>query len=155
MLQKKNLEVDSKRLFPKELFATREAKGEDYYKIMIVNTSLKDYQYKECFPWSLWLSIDLQDKVAPYGMPSVAEGDVLNKLEDVFEKIVQNNSRHHYVGRITHNGNRDIYFYLDNPDDVHKELQKLIESNMSLREFQYVIEEDPTWNQVDIFYNYE
>ncbi|WP_262483887.1 hypothetical protein [Chryseobacterium sp. ERMR1:04] len=32
---------------PKELFNIREAKGEDFYKIMIVNESLKDFKEKK------------------------------------------------------------------------------------------------------------
>lgn len=36
---------------PKEIFNTREGKGSDFYRIMIVNEALKNFNNKDLFPW--------------------------------------------------------------------------------------------------------
>ena len=146
--------METRNIYPEEKFATREAKGDNFYKIMIVNTSLDDYAYKEIFPWSLWIGIDVNETSGPFSMPTDKESSVLNALEDLIESILKKHCQCHFVGRITHSGQRDVYFYIDSPGKIHEELQKLIESKLSLREFQYVIEEDKEWKQVDMFYNY-
>ena len=146
--------METKNIFPKEEFATREAVGDNYYKIMIVNVSLKDYQHKDLFPWSLWLGVEVEEKSGPFKMPTEEESTVLNTFEDFIESILKKHSKYHFIGRITHNGNRDIYYYIDDPKLVHKELQNLIKTKSSMRDFQYVIERDDDWKQVSMFYNY-
>ncbi len=153
MQQKKNLELHNKDIFPEPVLAIRESKNDDGYKIMVVNTSLKDYEYKNLFSWSLWINIDIQNKIE-FGLPTKNENEILNEIEEKLKSILKNNSLFHFIGRITHNGNRDIYFYLDNPILVHKELEDLTYSDSLPREFEYVIEEDRDWSFSEIFYNY-
>lgn len=151
--QKKNLELHNQEIFPEPKLAIRESKSDEAYKIMVVNTSLKDYENKNLFPWSLWVNIDIQNKIK-FGLPTKEESEILNEIEDNLKSILKNNCLFHFVGRITHDGNRDIYFYIDNPILVHKELEDLTYSDSLQREFEYVIEEDPNWSLSEIFYSY-
>ena len=120
---------------------------------MVVNTSLKDYKYKNLFPWSLWVNINILNKVE-FGLPTKDENEILNEIEENLKAILKNSCLFHFIGRITHDGNRDIYFYLDNPILAHKELEDLTHSDSLPREFEYVIEQDKDWSFSEIFYNY-
>ena len=149
-LQKKNSEQIShyREIFPTGEFAIRESKIDDEYKIMIVNTALKDYEYKHLFPWSLWVNVIIEEP----GLPTDKKAVSLNDFEDSIIGVLNKNADFLFIGRITHSGNRDIYFYLDNPKLVHEQLQKMTSNSQC--EFEYVIDNDKSWKQVDIFYNY-
>lgn len=139
---------------PKESFNIREAKGEDFYKIMIVNESLKDFKEKKKFPWFLLITIDLVDVIEPFSLPTDKEAEILNLVEDNFTSLINRIVPYQYIGRITDNGKRELYYYVETPQDIHEKLNELIEQNTYTREFQYDISQDTGWENVSYFFNY-
>lgn len=141
----------SKR-YPKEEYNIREVKGNNFYKIMIVNTALTGYVYKKDFSWSLILDIDIKDVTGPYKMPTEPEAIILNLFEDTLAEIIKANCSSQYVGRITTNGHRELYFHIDTPKAVHEALQKFMNTDLNSHEFSYDIIKDEDWNTTEFFY---
>lgn len=139
---------------PEEIFNIRESKGEDFYKIMIVNEALKNFEHKRDFPWLLLITIDIEDAVEPYKLPTDTEAEILNSMEDNFTFIIGNVVKYQYVGRITDNGERQLYYYVEDPKQIHMTLNDHIEGGAYIREFQYDISQDPNWEKVSQFFNY-
>ncbi len=139
---------------PQEAFNIREAKGEDYYKIMVVNESLKNFKGKNQYPWFLLINIDILEAVEPYGLPTDEEAVVLNKVEDELTSLISSTIDYQFIGRITDNGQRELYYYLKEPKGIHNALEKLIESGQYLREFEYSMSEDEEWENVEFFFDY-
>lgn len=140
--------------FPQESFNLREAKGEDYYKVMMVNEALKGYEFKNEFPWFLYLDIDLKEVTKPFNLPTEREAEILNILEDRITSAIQNAVPYQFIGRMTSNGHRGLYFYVQSPQQVNEKLRDLIEQGNPVREFEYSIAEDAEWENVDFFFDY-
>lgn len=138
--------------FPNEEFNLREAKGEDFYRIMIVNTALEGYQFKRDFPWSLVFDVDIKDITQEYKLPTESEAIILNLLEDTLIEIIKGNCSCQYVGRITDNGHRYLYFHIDAPELIHDALQKFIASELNSHEFSYEMTKDEEWRTTNIFF---
>jgi hypothetical protein len=139
--------------YPIEEFNIREAKGKDFYKIMVVNTALTEYRFKNDFPWCLIVEVDIKDQTQLYKLPTESEGIILNFFEDTLSEIIKGNCSSLYVGRITDNGHRSLYYHIDSPKDVHEALQKFISSGLHSHEFEYNITKDEQWNSTKIFFD--
>lgn len=148
--------------FPKEVYVLREGQFEGLYAIMMLNHSLKHYPYKKDYPWSLKVVIDLLD-TNEQGLPTQTEADVLNNFEDGIVNSLLEICQFHFIGRTTWNGQRTLMFYLNEPEHAYNELQQLIEkveiakksSPQIVREFEYILQEDPDWALVNDYYNYD
>ena len=139
--------------YPIEEYNIREAKGDGYYKIMVVNTALAEYRYKKDFPWSLIVEVDIKDQTQLYKLPTESEGIILNFFEDTITEIIKGKCSSQYVGRITDNGHRTFYYHIDNPKVVHEALQKFISSGLNSHEFEYNILKDEDWVTSKIFFD--
>lgn len=140
--------------YPQESFNLREAKGEDHYKIMMVNDALKHYEFKNEFPWFLRIEVDMKDVTKPFNMPTEHEAEILNLFEDTITSLLMNTVPYQFIGRITDNGHRELYFYVESPQEIHEKLQDLIEQGNPIREFDYTMSEDEHWENVEIFFDY-
>lgn len=143
-----------KEKFPKERFNLREAKGEDYYRIMMVNEALKGFQYKQEFPWLLYFDIELKEITQPFLLPTNRESKVLNNLEDKFTSLIKATIPYQFIGRTTDNGHRELFFYISSPEQIHKTLQNLIQNSKHVRLWEYSIDKDVDWNRVDFFFDW-
>lgn len=139
---------------PEERFNIREAIGDDYYSIMIVNEALKDYKNKSEYPWLLFIEIFIKEKTVRNDLPTNAEAEILYAMEDKFTEVISSRVSYQFIGRVTNTGTRKLYFYLTDPQKVHEALQNIIESGKYNREFEYNISKDPEWSKVDFFFNY-
>lgn len=139
--------------YPKDEYSIREVKGNTYYKIMIVNTALTRYGYKKDFPWSLVLDIDIKDIIKSHKTLTQSDAITLNIFEDTLSEIIKANCSSQYVGRVTYNGHRELYFHIDTPKAVDEALQKLINTDRKSHEFTYDISKDEEWNTTVFFYN--
>jgi predicted transcriptional regulator len=140
--------------FPQESFNLREARGEDFCKVMMVNEALKGYEFKNEFSWFLHFDIDMKEVKQPFKLPTEKEAEILNSLEDRITSIIQDTVPYQFIGRITDNGHRELYFYVESPKEIHKKLSDLIEQGNPVREFEYSIAEDESWEKVDFFFDY-
>lgn len=139
---------------PVESFNIREAKGNDFYRIMVVNEALKGFKNKNLFPWLLLITIDMKDTTGDYNLPTANEAEVLNSFEDDLTSLIMNTVSYQFIGRITDDGKRELYYYVEAPQEIHSHLNHVIETINYKREFQYEILEDPNWVNVDFFFDY-
>ncbi len=138
--------------YPIEEYNIREAKGKDFYKVMVVNTALVGYQYKKDFPWSLIIDVDIKDPSQHFKLPTETESIILNLFEDTLTDIIKGSCSCQYVGRITDNGCRSLYYHIENPKAVHEALQNFITSGLSSHEFEYNISKDEEWKTSEFFF---
>ena len=144
----------NKKESKKEKYTLRVAEGEDYYRTMMVNETLKNFNKKHLYVWFLYISIDIKDKTEKFNLPTNDEALILNSIEDNFETLINSTVSYKYIGRITNNGKRDIYYYIAEPKEIYKELIQIIESGTYIREFEFSISEDPCWEEVNFFFDY-
>jgi hypothetical protein len=140
--------------FPEESFNLRESKGDDHYKVMMVNESLKGYEFKNEFPWFLHFDIDMKEVREPFNLPTEQEAEILNTLEDRITSIIQDTVPYQFIGRITDNGHRELYFYVESPKEIHEKLNALVGQGNPVREFEYSMAEDENWDNVEFFFDY-
>jgi Family of unknown function (DUF695) len=137
--------------YPEDEFAIREGIIDGMYAIMIVNHALKDYGFKDEFPWHLWIDIQIEG-TGEDGLPDGAEAEILNGLEDEIQRKLKEVCDILHVGRMTWNSRRELFYYLNDPEAAHQTLQTIIAGNPK-REFQYEMREDAAWESVDFIYN--
>jgi hypothetical protein len=137
----------------KNSFCLKEAKGDDYHYIMIVDSSLKNFKNKSLFSWLLLITIDLKDKTEPYKLPTNQEAKVLDWVEDHFTKLIGSTTTYQYVGKITGDGIRKLYYYVEDPEKIHQKLTDIIQNGDYVRDFEYSITKDIEWNEVNFFFN--
>jgi hypothetical protein len=142
--------LDKKKVIPK--YDIRESKKGMPYKIMVVNSALKNYQFKDEYPWYLWIKIELKAVSGPNNMPTNNEAQILNNIEDHILSIIEKECNVQFVGRVTENGNRELFYYIDNPEITSKTIESYFKKT-PIREIEYYIEKDPNWKIVNFFYS--
>ncbi len=99
--------------------------------------------------WSLWVCTPL---IFPNneGLCENSEAEDLNLFEDMIgEKLEEFKTK--FVGRITFDGAREIYYYLENAEKANNVLKQLINVD-GARGFQYEMEFDPDWSIVKSYF---
>ncbi len=84
----------------------------------MINTAYKDYSYCADYPWHLEIEIAIQDKTEA-GLPTDAEGGVLNSVEDQLEAELRKAGAVHFIARQTWNGRRMLDYYVCKPFFKH------------------------------------
>jgi Family of unknown function (DUF695) len=83
--------------------------------------------------------------------------------EGVFQKyiplnrvaaIILDTVPYQFIGRITDNGRRELFFYMESPTEIHEKLRDFIDQGNPIREFEYSILEDENWDRVSFFFDY-
>lgn len=92
----------------------------------------------------LWVELILNDPNDD-GMSSQHEYDSLIDLEDRLVPQITTSFDAIYVGRLTHNGTRDFYFYL-NENTYKEELVKKIIQEFSTYQFNFGLKNDSKWD---------
>jgi len=113
---------------------------------LVMNHGYADFAGKRDYPWLVQVHVEIVDR-NPEGLPTAAEADVLNALEERLTPAFLAGADLHYVGRATMPGFRDLLYYAaDGPqaDAVLKEQAALRQA----RAFEYTIAADPTWSHV-------
>jgi hypothetical protein len=125
--------------------ATGERDGLAYF--LSVRQKFTETSDKERYPWLLTIQIDSEGE-SQLGLVSDDEAEVLNLLEDFFEEKLSTLTEMFFVGRITWNRTRSLYYYIEDPKPVAGQLEKLIQTGQYAREFEYRIEKDPDWKKM-------
>jgi hypothetical protein len=84
------------------------------------------------------------------GFTTDQEASTLNDWEDTLEKEFAGECRFVYVGRVTWKGTRELLHYVDTPDRVVSELNKLADDHPT-RVFNIRCERDQQWEKVSMF----
>lgn len=136
---------------PKPAYKLREGRFEGLPSVMIVNESLKGYQFKSTFPWHLHVRILMKETNAAQ-LPTRKEAQVLNEMEDEMSAALGKVCRFRYIGRTSWKGSRELFFYLDSPQAAQKVLRALTSAKPARRELEYGISADKTWSKVAYFF---
>ncbi|MBS1777693.1 MAG: DUF695 domain-containing protein [Bacteroidetes bacterium] len=119
-----------------------------------IDVSYKNFKDKANYPWGLTISIALDEKnLFATKLPNKEESKIATKLEDSLTTKLKKMATLQYVGHIYYDGFLDVYIYLKDPKAVNNYLSKTIKSQNFIREFRYVIEQDPNWSKVSKYMN--
>jgi hypothetical protein len=138
---------------PKEKFAVVTTEVDSLPAVIVVNTNLRKFKAKDVFGWSCSLVMKYE-RLAENGMPTPEESDfVYEYLEELSEQIIGDPSHPNalYLARITWRGTCEVIWQVNNPEPVDKLLRGIIESQSYLREFDYQMEYDATWDNVSVY----
>jgi hypothetical protein len=112
--------------------------------VVVVNSSLRSHKNRGEFPWHLKICIDCKF-LASRGMPTPAEVDALNKLEEIISTPLQDEKNAILLARVTARGQRTLIYRVRDPDAANETLQNIISSPEQLREWSYQVEKDADW----------
>jgi uncharacterized protein (TIGR01619 family) len=79
------------------------------------------------------------------GLSSDEESKLLYEIEDKIEECLLKNHNAIYAGRLTSNGKRFLYYYMNNTDNYEKNLHQ-VNSEYPDYDFGYYDENDKDWN---------
>jgi hypothetical protein len=132
-----------------EQFDVSETDFDGFPLIANINLALRDCPHREATPWLLSISTPLS-RPTPKGLPSRQEADALNGWEAAVEREI-GVVPFVFVGRVTWNGNRELLYYLKEPESPVRRLQALIDSR-STRPFAFRCEKDEAWLKVAVYF---
>ncbi|GAB2498518.1 DUF695 domain-containing protein [Arenimonas alkanexedens] len=112
--------------------------------VVVVNSALRAFRDYDAFPWHLRIGIECKD-LGANGMPTNEEGKALHLLEDEITRPLQANNNAIFLARITARGERVLLFRVSNPETASDTLQALASESLPLREWDYHMEQDVTW----------
>lgn len=130
-------------------FSVLEGNIDGHPMVAMIQEGLQEFKSKGDTPWFLGFSTPLS-KSTPQGLPTEKEADGLNQWEDVLDGEIHSRCKSIFIGRVTWRGNRELLYYIDDPQQIIPQIQKLIDGG-TLRPFAFRYEQDPTWMNVRIY----
>lgn len=112
--------------------------------VVVVNSALRTFGDRDAFPWHLKLIITCK-LVGANGMPTSAEVEVLDQLEEGIFAALQDGDNVVFLARITCRGTRELLYRVHDPEPANEALQRLISCNSQSREWEYRMEQDLGW----------
>ena len=113
---------------------------------LVMNHGYEAFAGQRDYPWLVQVHVEIVDR-NPQGLPTPAEADVLNALEERLTPALTAGADLHYVGRATMPGFRDLLYYAADGPQADAVLKKQAALRQA-RAFEYTVVEDPTWAQV-------
>ena len=136
---------------PEEKFAVVRYEKNGHPAIGMVNTALTDFKHKEVLRWYLSIIIDFKER-ANNGMPTNKELETIYKFEDYLAEHLTNDKTKPnalFVAKETYNGMCHLIYYVYDPEVAYTFLQKEILIKRFDREFEFIMERDPSWQQAE------
>lgn len=116
-----------------------------YPAIVVVNSALRKFNQKEQFPWHLTITIGC-NFLGTRGMPTPEEVEVLEAIEDGINSQLETAADNViFLARVTCQGERNLLYRVSDPEVANKTLQELVSDPSPLREWDYEMESDPSW----------
>jgi hypothetical protein len=144
----KGKEVRGQR-FPKESFSVRQyTLPNDSVVFLMVDDAFKDYQFREDYPWFLWVKISGKDTVG-----GSIENTDLDLGEQLSESQLKKVCTAHYIARFDYNHWRGVYYYVDDSSRASEALQALSTNANLTFNIEFNIEPDKDWKKVDHILN--
>ncbi len=137
-------------IFPEDNFGILKLEIDNFLALASINQAYNNYPNKKFFPWFAQILFELQDK-NDNGHPTNEEAEVLNDLEDKINIFFKENHVVHFIGRLTRNGYRNIFFYLDNPSFDQDKTNTFFDEISAIRPMDFYLKEDKKWNKVSAF----
>lgn len=113
---------------------------------LVMNHGYENFAGQRDYPWLVQLHVEVVDRNVA-GLPTPAEADVLNALEERLTPAFLAEADLHYVGRATMPGFRDLLYYAADGAQAEAAVKKQAALRQA-RPFEYTVAEDPEWAQV-------
>jgi len=126
-------------------FSVIQAKRDGLDAVIIIDTALRPDLLGQSFPWLLIITLPIL-RPNSSGLCDQAESDRLSDIEDqLLDSLDPNHYR--YMGRMTWNKERDVFIYVDDPDNalegIQSQLREIDPQNISITiESRY----EPNWD---------
>ena len=131
---------------PEEVHTLVEFRQKDLPGFAMVKSALGKFESRTIFSWHLSVLIDCEELVANR-LPSPNEQNVLYQFEDRLDSLIKTNGNALFLARVTHDGHREIIWRVRDPEIANAALREILLSKGYQREFEFRIEEDPTWQK--------
>jgi hypothetical protein len=132
--------------FPKEDIDLREGRIEELPTLLVLNKSLKFYEFTQNYPYLLQMSLTLKN-IGDNGLPK-GNTDELYLIEDTIYQDLPKREKGHFVATETYNGKRELFYYAQSKKLID-EILELLPKEYSTCEVHYSVEYDPFWVKVD------
>jgi len=142
-------------LIPEENYSIFNSSKDDLPAIIILNSSLVNFEPKEVFSWNLSIVLRFNE-LSDNGMPTKNETDLIESFEkNLDEKLKINTKKPNalFLARITWNGTREYLYRIHDPKMANKYLQNIIDKKIYPRDFEFRMEDDKEWEQNEYFLN--
>jgi hypothetical protein len=121
--------------------------------IGIFNENIRHFSHKDRLPWLLSISSSFSETFAN-GFPRDPEFASLREWEDLLIATVGDACQFAWVGHVTWNGFREVFFHVDQPERVATALNGLAMQKKP-RSFQFEIDLDEEWARVSVYFKKE
>jgi Family of unknown function (DUF695) len=122
--------------------------------IVLINTPYIGFEHRDVFQWVLQLEVSVR-KEEGGGLPSSAEADVLNDMEDaILDAISPKDQKPNavFVLRETDRDLRTIFFAVYDPEVANSALQMMLEGKHFDLPWQFRMEADQDWKSLDFYF---
>lgn len=120
---------------------------ESKHYVGVFNTSIMELSPKEVFGWYLSLIVSFDN------IGSMSDKEATIKMQDFSDKLTENlaadpdHPNALFLGRVTGDGHTQMMWYVNNPEQAHNYLQRLIDSRKYPFEFDYEMSLDKEWKE--------
>lgn len=128
----------------KPSFTVVQAASDGLPALIVVDTALDAAGEAAAFPWLLLIHLPLQ-RANQLGLCDRAESERLGDIEDALLERLPD-SAYRYVGHVTWKGERVIYLYVADPDQVMRLLSDALDQARQ-KTIQVSTRRDPTWEE--------
>jgi hypothetical protein len=137
-------------IFPGESFSISKLTFTEGWGLATINNKYNSYPHKSFFPWHVSIELEIIDK-NDNGHPAGSDAEKLVKLEDEILNFLKEKHTVHFLGRVTRNGFRDLFYYIDIPKFEQTEVNSFCDNVMKERAINFGMEKDPKWTAVSGF----
>ncbi len=117
--------------------------------VCVFNEAIMELSPKEPFRWYLSLILDYVNTVGD-DMPDKEDTIKMQDFSDFLCKNLSVDEDHPnalFLGRVTGDGQTQIMWYVNNPEEANDFLQSVISSKNYPFQFDFVMEPDPDWKE--------
>lgn len=120
--------------------------------VITVNQALQDFPHTAIFPWHLSVTLQVQGEVE-FGMPTLEEHALLLQIGAEIEALIlggrteRGASNALFLSRSTSHGQRQLVYYVHDPEITHPALQALLDSRTWPRTWEYRMAHDAAWER--------
>lgn len=142
-------EGDCQVYMPEERLVSADVQLDGKPYVCVFNEAILELEPKEPFRW--WLSLIMTfDHTVGDDMPDKEDTVKMQDFTDYLCEHLAGDKDHPnaiFLGRLTGNGETQAMWYVNNPGLANAFLQSLIESGRYPFHFEFVMEEDPDWEE--------
>ena len=120
-------------------------------QLISINPYFHKFSEKNKYPYCLVIHIKISQKNKK-GLPdNRKEISGLDKSEDIIHNKINSICNYYFVGRITHNGFRYLYYYIDKKIDEKEAFEKIGLGVENFKTFYTSLKEDKNWEILNVF----